>query len=97
MADRPHSTIWCCCAVVIIARCTRRVFRVGRSPTGDVQFHHRDGRSIPAVPDAPTLQGDLATMHEAEGLQVDSNALITFASGQPLDLHTAVLTLRGRG
>jgi hypothetical protein len=72
-------------------------FRVGRSPTGDVQFHHRDGRCIPAVPDAPPLQGDLVTMQEAEGLRVDSDALITFASGQPLDLHTTVLTLRGRG
>jgi hypothetical protein len=72
-------------------------FRVGRSPTGDVQFHHRDGRRIPAVPDAPTLQGDLAATHETEGLEVDKDALITFASGQRLDLHTAVLTLRGHG
>jgi hypothetical protein len=74
-----------------------KALSVGRGPAGDVQFHHRDGRRIPAVPDAATLQSDLATMHETEGLQVDSDALITFASGQPLDVHTAVLTLRGHG
>jgi hypothetical protein len=69
-------------------------FRVAATAAGNMEFRRPDGRLIPPVPHAPTLQSDLVCMHDAGGVQVDSGTLVTFASGQPFDLQMAVATLR---
>jgi hypothetical protein len=70
-------------------------FRIERDAAGSLQFYHPNGCDIPNVPAAPTLQTDLVTLHEAEGVSVNDDTLVTFASGEVLDLDMAVLTLRG--
>jgi hypothetical protein len=70
-------------------------FRIERDTAGDLRFHHPTGRVIPNVPAAPTLQGDLASRHAAHGVVVNSEALISFSTGQPLDVSHAIVTLRG--
>jgi hypothetical protein len=72
-------------------------FRIERDAAGGLQFHHPDGRAIPATPRAPKLEGDLVSLHATHGIIVDNGALVSFASGQSLDLQMAVLTLRGSG
>jgi hypothetical protein len=70
-------------------------FRIERDTAGDLRFHHPTGRFIPNVPAAPTLQADLASRQEAQGIAVNSEALISFSTGQSLDLSHAIVTLRG--
>jgi hypothetical protein len=69
-------------------------FRIERDTAGDLRFHHPTGRLIPNVPAAPTLQGDLASRHAAQGVAVNSEALVSFSTGQSLDLNHAIVTLR---
>jgi hypothetical protein len=69
-------------------------FRIERDTAGDLRFHHPTGRVIPNVPAAPTLQGDLASRHAAQGVAVNSEALVSFSTGQSLDLNHAIVTLR---
>jgi hypothetical protein len=70
-------------------------FLIERDTEGYLRFHHPTGRVIPNVPAAPTLQTDLASRHEAQGVAVNSEALISLSTGQPLDVNHAIATLRG--
>src|SRR5690606_3369543 len=70
-------------------------FRIARDAAGDLRFHHPDGRVIPAAPAAPTLQADLINLHDAQGVSVDKDALVSFSTGQPVDLEYAIAVLRG--
>jgi hypothetical protein len=70
-------------------------FRVERVGTGGLRFHHPNGHVIPNVAEAPTLTTDLVSLHDAQGASVDSSALASFSTGQPLDLAHTVLVLRG--
>jgi hypothetical protein len=72
-------------------------FRVERDAEGSVRFHQPNGCAIPNVPAAPALQTDLVSMQGAESVNVNDDALVTFASGQRLDLSMALLMLRGSG
>jgi hypothetical protein len=69
--------------------------RIERDAAGDLRFHHPNGRVIPDVPAAPMLQGDLASRHAAQRVAVNSEALISFSTGQSLDVNHAIVTLRG--
>jgi hypothetical protein len=70
-------------------------FRIERDAAGDLRFHHPNGRVIPDVPAAPRLQADLASRHAGRGIAINSEALIAFSTGQPLDVNHAIVTLRG--
>jgi hypothetical protein len=70
-------------------------FRVERDSAGGLRFHHPNGHVIPDVPEAPALTTDLASLHHALGVPVEGAALVSFATGQPLDLAHTVLVLRG--
>jgi len=69
-------------------------FRVERAPDGVVRFLRPDGRPLPDVPAISRPPADLVDMHTARGISVDTSALISFSTGQPLDLEHAVRTLR---
>jgi hypothetical protein len=71
-------------------------FRVERVGGGGLRFHHPNGHVIPNVPQAPTLPTDLVSLHDAQGVAVDNDTLISFSTGQPLDLAYTVTALRGR-
>ncbi|MGH7465743.1 MAG: DUF222 domain-containing protein, partial [Longimicrobiales bacterium] len=71
-------------------------FRIARDAAGDLRFHYPDGRVIPAVPPAPELRADLPALHAAQNIVVDGDALVSFWTGQSLDVHHAIATLRPR-
>ena len=71
-------------------------FRVERAGAGGLRFHHANGHVIPNVPEAPTLSTDLVSLHDGQGVSVDGGTLVSFSTGQPLDLAYAVAALRGR-
>jgi hypothetical protein len=69
-------------------------FRIERDAAGGFRFHRPDGRELPHVPPAPTLETDLATLHRAQGLAIDPDALAAFSTGQSLDIDIALVTLK---
>jgi hypothetical protein len=74
-------------------------FRIEVSDDGAFRFYRPDGRPFPYVPTSPDLPGEAAerleSAHRELGLEISATTAMSGWMGERLDLHYAILTLRG--